>query len=173
MSSTAPAGHKSGIAPLLPVLLGVAVLLFWLLALMLQVQTSEAFILNGATVSSFNPDWSVLMQPVDLVRGQLSADMSKAVMWGWGIEFTFLICVVGYEHAHHALSKSSARMATWFRTGLIILIAFDGWADFQYGQLASGFWGQVAFALITAFIVMFFGLIGLRLIEAGFHEWSK
>ena len=46
-----------------------------------------------------------------------------------------------------------------------VLISFDAYTNFQYGNLASGFWGQVAFALVTAFIVAFFGLIGLRLIE--------
>ena len=40
-------------------------------------------------------------------------------------------------------------------------------------QLASGFWGQVAFALVTSFIVAFFGIIGLRLIEYGLTQWFR
>jgi hypothetical protein len=152
--------------------LGIALIAFWVLATMLQIQTSEAFILNGPAVT-FNPDWGVLMQPLDLMQGHLSPDMAIAVMWGWGIELMFLILIVGYEIAHDSVRASSQQLAGWFRTGCIVLVAFDGWTDFQYGQLASGFWGQLAFALVTAFIVMFFGIVGLRLIEAGLTEWSR
>ena len=66
-------------SPLPMLLLGVALIAFWVLATMLQIQTSEAFILNGPAVT-FNPDWSVLKQPINLVQGHLSTDMSKAVM---------------------------------------------------------------------------------------------
>lgn len=66
------------------------------------------------------------------------------------------------------MRNSNARLASWFRTGMI---ALDGYTDIQYGQLASGLWGQIAFALVTAFIVAFFGVIGLRLIEAGLSRW--
>ena len=54
-----------------------------------------------------------------------------------------------------------------------MVIGFDAYTDFQYGQLASGVWGQVAFALITAFIVAFFGVVGFRLVEYGLTEWSR
>lgn len=174
MSQTAAStgSNHHGVIAALMILLGLIVLAFGAMAIILQVQTSEAFILQGQPVNGVNPDWSILRQPIDFVQGHLSGDFSKAVFWGWGIELTFLVCVLGYEAAHGAIGRSSPRLASWFRTGMILLIAFDGWADFQYGQLASGFWGQVAFAGITAFIVMFFPIIGLRFIEAGFHAWS-
>jgi len=100
-------------------------------------------------------------------------DEAKAAIWGWGMELVFLICIVGYEIAHDSVQASSRKLASWFKTGTIILVAFDGWADFQYGQISSGMWGQLAFALITAFVVMFFGLIGWRLIETGVTEWAR
>ena len=158
-------------SPLPRLLLGAAFLVFWAMASLLQVQTSEAFILRGPTVS-FVPEWSVVLQPWLLVQGHLSTSMAKAVLWGWGIELIFLLCVVGYEVAHESVRASNQRLAGWFRTGMFVLIAFNGWTDFQYGQLASGGWGQLAFALITAFIVMFFGVVGLRLLESGFGDWT-
>jgi hypothetical protein len=163
--------HRAN-SPLPMLILGIALIGFWVLASTLQIQTSEAFILNGPAVK-FNPDWAILMQPIDLVQGHLSQDMAKAVMWGWGIELMFLILIVGYEIAHESVKASSQTLAGWFRTGTIVLVAFDGWTDFQYGQLASGLWGQLAFALVTAFVVMFFGIVGLRLIEAGLTEWNR
>jgi hypothetical protein len=154
------------------ILLGLALIVFWLLASLLQIQTSEAFLLRGPVVT-FVPNWSMLKQPVELVQGQLTSDMAKATMWGWGIELIYLVCIIGYEVAHEGVRSSNHHLAAWFSTGTVALIVFDAYTDFQYGQLASGLWGQVAFALITAFIVAFFGIVGFRLIEHGLTEWSR
>jgi hypothetical protein len=159
-------------SPLPILLVGLALLAFWILASTLQIQTSEAFILKGPAVT-LAPNWGILKQPVELVQGYLSTDMAKAAMWGWGIELIYLVCIVGYEVAHESVKSSNRHLASWFRTGVVALIAFDAYTDFQYGQLASGPWGQLAFALVTAFIVAFFGIVGFRLIEHGLTEWSR
>jgi len=170
--SNVAANSRRPNSPIPLLLIGLACVIFWLLASLLQVQTSEAFLLHGAVVT-FNPNWSILKQPVDLVQGHLSADMAKAAMWGWGIELIYLVCIVGYEVAYEGVKATNRHLAGWFGTGAVALIAFDAWTDFQYGQLASGVWGQVAFALITSFMVAFFGIVGLRLIEHGITEWTR
>jgi hypothetical protein len=153
-----------GNVPILKLVLGVVLVLFFLLALMLQVQTSEAFLLNGAPVQ-LAANWGVLRQPVELMQGKLSIEMAKAVMWGWGIELVYLVCVIGEVAVH-------GRLHGWFKTGAIALVAFDFWTDFQYGSLASGVGGQIAFAGITSFIVAFFGIVGLDLIWGSITEFS-
>ena len=171
-TTTTPTAAHRGASPIPALIVGLALLVFWVLASMLQIQTSEAFILKGPVVT-FVPDWGVLKQPLDLVQGHLSIDLAKAVMWGWGIELVYLVCIVGYEIAHESVKASNRHLASVFRTGVVALIAFDAYTDFQYGSLASGFWGQVAFAGVTAFIVAFFGVIGFRLLEHGLTQWSK
>jgi hypothetical protein len=153
-----------GNIPILRLVLGVLLVGFFLLALMLQVQTSEAFILNGSPVT-LATDWGVLSQPIELIQGQLPIDMAKAVMWGWGIELVYLVCVIGEVSVH-------GRLGGWFKTGAFILVAFNFWTDFQYGSLASGVWGQVAFAAITSFIVAFFGMLGLNLMWGSITDLS-
>ena len=159
-------------SPLPVLLVGLGLVLFWVLASVLQIQTSEAFILRGPVVS-FVPNWGILRQPFDLMGGHLTPDQAKATMWGWGIELIYLVCIVGYEVAHESVKASNRHLASWFRTGVVALIAFDAYTDFQYGSLASGPWGQVAFAAVTAFIVAFFGIVGVRLIEHGLSEWAR
>jgi len=171
-TTTTPASSHRGASPIPALIVGLALLVFWVLASMLQIQTSEAFLLKGPMVT-FVPDWGILKQPLDLVQGQLSIEMAKAVMWGWGIELVYLVCIVGYEIAHESVKASNRHLASVFRTGVVALIAFDAYTDFQYGSLASGFWGQVAFAGVTAFIVAFFGVIGFRLLEHGLTGWGK
>ncbi len=161
--ATHVAAHQ-GDVPVLRLALGLFMVGFFLLALMVQIQSSEAFILAGSRVSPSNVDWSVLSQPVALVQGNLPLEMVKAVLWGWGIELVYLGIVVGdvTTHRHHG----------WFRTGAVILVGFNFWTDFNYGTLASGPGGQFAFAGITAFIVGFFGEIGFRLIFSAINDMS-
>ena len=98
-------------SPIPVILVGLGLILFWVLASMLQIQTSEAFLLNGPAVT-FVPDWGILKQPVDLVQGHLTTDMAKGVMWGWGIELIYLVCIVGYEVAHEGVKASNRHLAS-------------------------------------------------------------
>jgi hypothetical protein len=170
--SNVAANSRRPNSPLPLLLLGFALVIFWGITSLLQIQTSEAFILNGPVVT-FAPNWSILKQPLELVQGQLSPELAKATIWGWGIELIYLVCIIGYEVAHEGVRSTNHHLTGLFSTGAVALIAFDAYTDFQYGNLASGFWGQVGFSLITAFVVAFFGIIGLRLIEHGLTEWTR
>src|SRR5437660_1760426 len=86
--------HRHSTFPILKLLLGVVLVSFFLLALMLQIQTSEAFLMGSSPVQ-LAANWGVLSQPVEVLSGQLPLDMAKAVMWGWGIELVYLVCMVG------------------------------------------------------------------------------
>jgi hypothetical protein len=158
-----PASTQSG-APILKLILGVILILMFLLATMLQIQTSEAFILNGQAVG-LSANWAILKQPFQLAQGTLSLDMAKAVMWGWGIECIYLVCVVGEV-------ALSGRWHGWFKTGAILLVAFDFYTDMQYGNMASGIGGQLAFAAVTSFIVAFFGYLGIELIFKSIRDFK-
>lgn len=153
-----------GNVPALRLVLGVVLVGFFLLALLLQIQTSEAFLLKGTPVT-LAPNWGILSQPMTLAQGQLPMTMAQAVMWGWGIELVYLVCVVGEVTVH-------GRLRDWFQTGAVVLVAFNFWTDFNYGSLPSGFGGQIAFAAITSFIVAFFGVIGLNLVWDAITHFS-
>jgi len=167
-----PAPKRQGGSPLPPLVIGLALLALWLVATLLQIQTSEAFLLNGPVVSLV-PNWGILTQVPDLVQGKLTPDLAKATLWGWGIELVYLMAMVGYELAHEGVSRANHQLAGVFQTLSIGIVAFDAYMDFHYGYLASGFWGQVGFAAMTSFIVLFFGLVGLRFIEHAFHLWHR
>jgi hypothetical protein len=162
-ATATPAPIQSG-APILKLILGVVLILMFLLATMLQIQTSEAFILNGQAIG-LSANWAILKQPFQLAQGTLSLDMAKAVMWGWGIECIYLVCVVGEVAV-------SGRWHGWFKTGAILLVAFDFYTDMQYGNMASGIGGQIAFAAVTSFIVAFFGYLGIELIFKSIREFK-
>lgn len=162
MSSARTVAQARGNVPILKLLLGGVLLFFWCLALMLQIQTSEAFILNGPVVGLL-PNWQILMQPVALIQGGISVNTGKAIIWGWGIELIYLACVIGEI-------SMQGRWRNIFMTGAGVLVLFDFWTDLNYGSMPSGIGGQIAFAGITAFMVAFFGVLGLNLIFSAIME---
>ena len=164
--------RRHGGSPLPPLIIGLALLALWVVATLLQIQTSEAFLLNGPAVTLV-PNWGILTQVPDLVQGKLTPDLAKATMWGWGIELVYLSAMVGYEIAHDGVSRANRKLAGVFQTISLALVAFDAYMDFRYGSLASGFWGQVGFAAMTSFMVLFFGLVGLRFLEHAVDEWQQ
>lgn len=152
-----------GNVPILKLLLGIVLLAIFLATLIMDVQASESFLLNGAVVSA--PDFSVLRQPWDLIHGGLANDVSKAVIWGWGIELIYLVCVVGEVAVH-------GRAQGWFRTGAVLLVIVNFWTNLNYGTLPSGMGGQIAFSLVSAFIVAFFGVVGFNMVFGALAEWT-
>lgn len=163
------AGSTKAHSPIPMGLIGIVLLLFFGLASILHIQTSEAFFLQGQTVGLV-ANWGILYQPIALFKGQLAPRMAEAAMWGWGVELMYLVCVVGLEVAHEFVKSISPGIAKLFRFGMIAILILDGYSDFQFGNIASGFWGQLGFALITAFVVFFFGTIGWRFVESAVRE---
>jgi hypothetical protein len=153
-----------GDVPLLRLLLGVLLEGFFVLALMMDVQTSEAFILGGGTVTLHSLNWTLIMQPIQLWQGQITdLSMAKAIMWGWGCLLVYLVCVIGEATVH-------GRWSGLFKTGAGIIVGFDFYTNLNYGTLPSGLGGQFGFAAITSFIVAFFGVLGIRLIWGALAE---
>lgn len=155
--------RNNGNVPILKGLLGLVLILFFLLALMMDVQTSEAFLLNGGKVAIWALNWGILRQPFDLAQGGMDMNTAKSVMWGWGCLLVYLVCVVGE-------TTIQGRLGGLFKTGAFIIVAFDFWTNLNYGTLPSGFGGQFGFAAITSFIVAFFGVIGIKLIFSAINE---
>lgn len=152
---------NKGNVPILKLLLGVLFVFFFLIILVMDIQASESYLLQGAVVNA--PNWGMLQQPWLLAQGAYGSTMAKAVIWGWVIELIFMACVIGEVAVH-------GKMHGWFRTGGIILVCINFWTNVNYGALPSGFGGQISFALLSAFGVAFLGVMGLNMIFSAITE---
>jgi hypothetical protein len=77
------AAHRGNV-PVLRLALGLMLLAFFVLALMMDVQTSEAFILNGGKVAVSALNWAIVSQPFDLFEGHIQdMNMAKAIIVGF------------------------------------------------------------------------------------------
>jgi hypothetical protein len=161
-TATIKPSARGAVPPLGLFIVGVIALLFWAWGNLVQIQTSEAFLLGGGNISLV-PNLHVLNQPFDFFHGTLSPDLMKAATWAWGLEGLLLVVSIGVEYSH--IVQKHAR---WFNTGAIILLVLNSIADYQYGSVQTGFWGQVAFAAMTLFMSFFMGLVGIHLIWSSF-----
>lgn len=161
-------GGYSGHHPGLLVAVGLLFLIVFVIGLMTQIETNEAFITHAGAVNVYQPDWGVFMQLPNLIGGTTSSSAeAAAAMFGWGIELIYLGFIVGYELVQNAVWRSGRVMAGIFRTLSWGIVIFNGWTDFHYGTFGTGWGGHLAFALITSFIVGYFGTVGWGLVEQG------
>lgn len=151
---------------------GIGLLVFWLLGVLAQIQTTEAFAEHGGAVSVFQPNWGILLQPLGLLFGRMSAADGTAAFAGWAVFFTFLtFMVVGVELLHHAATRSGRWIGKLFLLATLVIIGFDSWTDYQFGTMGpSGDAGHWIFAVMMFVVVGFFGTIGIFCIEYGWKH---
>ena len=167
-ASPVRAGGQSGVPVLV---IGLALLAFFLICLMTQVETNEAFINLTGAIDVYRPNWSVFLQIPLLVLGQMSVNQTPGVIFGWGIELLYLaFTIAGYELIHHSVHQAGRVLGILFEVIALGAVFFNWYTDYQYGTLGSGSWGHVWFATMTAFVVGYFGTIGWFLLRYG---WSR
>lgn len=159
-------------SPLPKIVIGLFDVGFFLMILLFQIQTSEAFFLSLSS-PTFVADYGILLQPVLFFEGRLSGTVAMAAMWGYIVEIAYLILIIGFDLAREGIGHTSKKLVGWFITGIITILILDVLSDFLYGVLPSGILGQLAFAGITSFTVFYFGTAGVHLIVRGITDWSK
>lgn len=162
--STTIGGDLHNIWPLWYLLGGLAVGFGWLWGNTLQIQTSEAWILQLKSGIALAPHFAILGQITDFFGGTLTQSQVIADTWGWGNQFIILICSIGIEFPAH--TPKAQRRAAWFGWGCLLFIILNSLADFSYSAL-GGFWQQLAFAGICLMMSFFFGLLSLHLMITG------
>lgn len=163
--------HSGANKNLLFIVMGLIMVAFFLVCLITQIQTNEAKVLGDGAVTLYKPDWYILLQPFYLVTGQLRSDEAIATLVGWGTELIYLaMTAVGYDIIKTSVHRSGRIIGVIFELCALGFLWFNWSNDYTYGTIGGGSWGHFWFALITAFVVGYFGTIGLLLIKMG---WSR
>lgn len=163
-------GNRKSIAPWFFFALAALCFLFWIASILVEVQTSEAFV-GGPAVHSLSPNWAVLWQPIQFANGTLPANMVAPVLVGWVVEVFYLIFTFVHEATHASVVKFNKMLSGVFKTLCWAVVAYDWWTDYNAGFVTGGFWQQVIFSTVLSAAVLFLGTAGIRLIQLGLSEW--
>ena len=169
------------VPPIVYLALGLCVAAFWLGGNLMQIQTTQAWMLGGAVNGhTLVPSLHTFSQIGDFLNGKLSLRMAIAFLASWSIQRLETVCEVGIERSQlfvhkrfsrpETVSESTAKvardMAGFFRTASILLIGIDSISDFSYAA-ALGFWQQVLFTGVSFLTCFFFGIVAIHLITTG------
>jgi hypothetical protein len=153
-------------SPLILFILGGAALFFAVIAMVVEIRTSELLVLGG---KSTEIPWGVFLQPYELVVGTENMITKLSWVYGWGIEVIGLIFAFALNHATHALRQTNEKIAKIYGIASFLLVSLNAWANFNalpgVDQLI-----QMLVALVVAMAVIAFPVVGLALIERGFEE---
>lgn len=161
MSSTAPAassGNKlaqmtSHWPPLVYIGVGLFCVGIWLLGTAIQVQTSEAWMMN-VPLTAF-PTLAIFGQIIDVCKGTLPGNMVVPFSFGWGTQIALILASLGIE-----LPKTPAWRYRLAIIATITLIAVNSAGDYNYSN-GYGFWGQLAFTFVIFFMTFVVGILAI------------
>ena len=160
--------HKLNSSPLIMFILGALVLVLWVAATVVQIQTSEYLALgNHQQVASVA--WGILWQPWLMITGQAPIGSVTAWLYGWVVETITLVFALALSAAVAKISSVNTHIGRWFILAGGLLIALNSWAD--YSSSPGG--NQLIQALIALAIGMIVtvGLpLGIGLFEYGIEE---
>lgn len=157
------AKNKHVLWGVLSIAAGLAVGYMWLWGNMIQIQTSEAWIIGNTTGLSLAPNFQIYLQLVQL--GQASFQQSIAIVWGWANQVILLAFSIGIEM--HLGGKARQWLWNW---GCVFFITLNSLADLSYGSYFGGTWQPWAFAGICFMASFFFGLAAMSLFIKGLKQ---
>lgn len=172
-TTTAQRGVRKGPNPLVLAIAGVLLLGLTVGLSLFDIQVTESWILQGPPPNISDIAWGVIYQAGQLVSGQLSGPVGKSVAVGWSVEIITIVFGVALEVAAHGVRRSSELLAGIFVFGGFGLLLFNGYTNYQYGVLPSGVCGQLFFAALMAFVVVFGLPAGIELLLRAKAEFSK
>ena len=163
-------GQNYLIPPLMVAIVGILAIVFGIvIALTIQLQTTEANLLRLDAIDAFKPNLYVLWQPVDLLMNAgLTFNERMSYTVAWIIEIATFIFIVGYSDALEVTGSSGWVMARFWFVLSWALFGFNFFSDYKYGNIpgAQYAWlGHLEFAVAISVAVMSFPLIGLHLIR--------
>lgn len=150
-------------------ILSVAGLIVWLEVTSLQIMSSENTI--NHIYNGFVPSFRILQQWPAVVNGRVSPIEVAAFVYGWGIEILVLFFASAYEFVKHATKGAHPVLARVFFFCLILAFILDAASDYNYLPDSVGIWWRLGYAVVSATIVAFLGLMCMNGLIFAFKNW--
>jgi hypothetical protein len=145
----------------------VIMIVFCIACTLLEVQTSELPILKGGGVRELvTPNLITFMQLVDLVQGRLTPVQFMAVIWGWGTQVVYNVCVLGWRHYHKAIAAHNEKLAVVCGMLAIGIAVYNTISNFNYAALLiQDFWMCLVLATLISLCSGTLGVAGVHTLK--------
>src|SRR5260370_39952433 len=147
-------------APLVYIIIGLALGGIWALGTSVQVLTSEAWMM-GKEMKQI--DFTAFGQLWQAIRGELPPEMYVPFIFGWGVQLALIVASIGTE------LPPNPRWRYYLAWAAVIgLIAINSCGDFA-SSAKYGTWGQWGFTFVIFFItfcMLLFAIMALK------YAWS-
>ena len=160
--------HKLGSSPLIMFLLGLLVLVLWLAASVVQIQTSE-YLALGSTSRVAGVAWSILVQPWLMLSGQAPIQLVTSWLYAWVVEVITLVFALALSVAVVKINTVNPLLGRWFAIFGGLLILLNSWADYSSSP-GNNPLVQFLIALAIGGIVVVGLPLGAGLLEHGVEE---
>ncbi len=191
LSSSSPAStaQKQDVSllifpPIVHTIWGMILLGGFALGMLMQVQSTEAWMLGSAT-HSFVPSMSLFGQFPAFWNHQLSQPMTIAFLVAWGVELTYITIKIGTARpqAHllrkygpgasneHVTRSAQRRQAIWSVASWLIVL-FNSFTDWHYASVLGG-WQQVVFIGVLFVTTFYLGTLGVQNLTAGLSRMAS
>lgn len=188
-AAASPAAHQDTailiFPPIVHVIFGGVLLLIWILANMMQVQTSEAWFLGTESARNLIPNMTIFTQFGDFFSGHMgTAEQITAFVFAWLIQSVLLVTKIGLARVQMHVAKrygnaaptetmirSARRRVSIWNSLSVIIIVLNSIADFSYVS-HLGIWQQIAFVAVLTIATFYFGTFGIQNITAGISKMN-
>lgn len=151
---------------------GALLLIAFAFCSQIQIETSEAYLL-GKQPSDVGFSWSILQQLSDLLSGKITGKEGIVDAACFVVEIITIVVATCLEITAHGVRRSSELLANAFVWLSFLELAWNGWTDYQYAALPTGFCGQSFVALAISIGVVFGLPAGLECLVRGIVTLKK
>lgn len=192
MQKPSPAGasvsHISRLVypPIVHIIWGIILLGVFVIGSLLQVQTSEAWMLNTNDPGGWIPNMNLFMQFPQFWSGQMDAHHAVAFIFAWGLQIVLVTCKIGTMRSQsqvmrkwggtsqaHPEMVTNARWRGWgWDIGSLLLLLFNSIVDGLYAW-SLGPLQALVFTVVLFLNNFYAGTHGIQNLAGGIAEMRK
>ena len=181
--TNAPETAILALPPLVHVIVGFILLGVWIVASIMSMQTTEAWLL-GITDPTIRPDLTILAQFPRFFDGSLPPKTMTAFVFAFSIQCVLLTSKIGLAVVHarmghkhsvpltEAVAKSARNRAGVWNFLSIATLLLNAIADAVYSA-EFGFFQAVAFCGVLFLVTYYLGTFGIQNISAGMSRMNQ
>ncbi len=122
--------HSLASSPIICFVIAAMCLFFGVCATLIDIRTTENLAL-GIPGSAVGVAWQVILQPYQLLTGDIPSSYQLAYLYAWGVELIQLIFALALVIAVNKLSTVNTTIGKWFMVCGTLLILLNAYANFQ------------------------------------------